>query len=455
MNKKIVILINLLMTVMMATMLWACGSETSLVGEESSTDATISVSESNSNSYIRVTINSSSASSITVTRATRETQTTEEKSIENLYVYLFELSDDATDYSDDSFVYYNVYPFTVADDADADETEYIIDDGNGNMTGAIEITDEMLNKVVKVVVLANDQPATELTAGSSTLGDFKQELATASVSDGDNVDVLVGNPEDAATGYPMSATAYVDNYADVGYNADTDAGEWAELTLLGVDMSADLTRNVARLDVFNYIPNLSITNVYVTNTANQSFLFPQYDDEGDVDYSSPTGASFIQLNAYTGYTTDGTFKTFSYITPDEDTEDAARELNTLEHVLYLYEQEVTDESTSPIVVIEYSIDLTTTTQWGYVKVPFFTTSDDGTDGEYVDVIRNHCYSIKIGDGEKVTGDVEAKLVVSDWEEEGEVIETTLDATVDEMSTTSDNTDDTDATDTTGNSDTTE
>ena len=448
MNKKIVILINLLMTVMMATMLWACGSETSLVGEESSTDATVSVSESNSNSYIRVTINSSSASSITVTRATRETQTTEEKSIENLYIYLFELSDDATDYSDDSFVYYNVYPFTPTDDSDADETEYIIDDGSGNMTGAIEITSEMLDKVVKVVVLANDQPKTELTAGSSTLEDFKQELATASVSDGDNVDALVGNPEnEEATGYPMSATAYVDNYSNVSYNVDSDAGEWAELTLLGVDMTADLTRNVARLDVFNYIPNLSITNVYVTNAANQSFLFPQYDEDGDLDYSSPDDASFIQLNAYTGYTTDGTFDTFSYTTPDEDTEDAARELNTLEHVLYLYEQEVTDESTSPIVFIEYSVDLTTTTKPGYVKVPFFTTPDDGTDGEYVDVIRNHCYTIQIGDGENVTGDVEAKLVVSDWEE-GEVIETTLDATVDEMSTTSDDTDSTGSSDTT-------
>lgn len=436
------------MTVMMATMLWACGSETSLVGEESSTDATVSVSESNSNSYIRVTINSSSASSITVTRATRETQTTEEKSIENLYIYLFELSDDATDYSDDSFVYYNVYPFTPTDDSDADETEYIIDDGSGNMTGAIEITSEMLDKVVKVVVLANDQPKTELTAGSSTLEDFKQELATASVSDGDNVDALVGNPEnEEATGYPMSATAYVDNYSNVSYNVDSDAGEWAELTLLGVDMTADLTRNVARLDVFNYIPNLSITNVYVTNAANQSFLFPQYDEDGDLDYSSPDDASFIQLNAYTGYTTDGTFDTFSYTTPDEDTEDAARELNTLEHVLYLYEQEVTDESTSPIVFIEYSVDLTTTTKPGYVKVPFFTTPDDGTDGEYVDVIRNHCYTIQIGDGENVTGDVEAKLVVSDWEE-GEVIETTLDATVDEMSTTSDDTDSTGSSDTT-------
>lgn len=447
MKQKADLLNNILMTVMAATMLLACGSETSLVGEESSTDATTSVSESNSNSYIWVTVNSSSASSITVTRASSETQTDEETSIKNLYVYLFELSDDATDYGDGSFVYYNVYPFTATDDSDDDDsdddaTESITDDGSGNMTGTIEITSEMLNKIVKVVVLANDKPRTELT-GTSTLEEFKQELATAWVEDGDSVDVLVGNPEngDYATGYPMSATAYVDNYSNVSYTVDSDAGEWAELTLLGVDMTADLTRNVARLDVFNYIPNLSITNVYVTNAVDQSFLFPQYDENGNVDCSSPDDASFIQLNAYTGYYTDGTFESVSYTTPDEDTDDAAREANTLEHVLYLYEQEVTDESTSPIVVIEYSVDLTTTTKPGYVKVPFFTTPDDGTDGEYVDVIRNHCYTIQIGDGENVTGDVEAKFVVSDWEE-GEVIEATLDADEDSDADATDDTDDT-------------
>lgn len=398
----------------------SCSSEidTLVASEDNGTTATESSTNATyEGASILVSVQSSTSASTLTFRSVSESdiQHEEEAYIEDLYIYMFKYDSTSEDY-----LYYDVYHFRqdVTDDDDTDsDVSLLTDDGDAYYSCSIPISTDMYEWQVKLLMIANDEPATAPTSETTTIDEFRESLASATVATGDYCDVLVGNPEscsltagddETVTGeFPMSATAIV-------VEADgADAGDEAfELSILGASVTAELERTMARVDIQNTIPNLTITNVYVSNTVDASYLFPQYDEDGVETTDAPESATSITILPLESFFTDGTFTELEFDSTDTDDDG----YNTYEHVLYLYEQTV-DEDNTPQIVVSYDVTITlsdnsTTTESGSVAVKFYDT----TNSEYVNVERNHRYTIVLGEGDEITmiESVVTAFVVDDW-----------------------------------------
>lgn len=323
--------------------------------------------------------------SVQATRAT-VADLEDESTINTLNVYLFKkgAGDADTDYT-----FYKQYTF-----GDNGENGTLGDGDSGKKTCSIDIDPELMDQTVKLALIANDKPTVPtLEAGTTTLDAFKKgALATATVATGNKADVLVGGEEKKS--FPMSAVS-----SDV------------KLTPLGAEAEATLVRNVARIDVFNYTPNLTITKVSVTQANNKSYLFGGESDALNV----PSGQSPLNLEPLKEFADKLSPDGLAFVTPEEEhEEDDYRAVNSY-RMFYLYEQSVTDGDTSPMLTIEYKVELTDKSMKpGSVTVMFRT----GTDPEYTykNVARNTLYTIKLGDGTVARSAViKHKLVVEDWE----------------------------------------
>ena len=349
----------------------------------------------------------------------RDTQTDDETAIKSVNVYLFALSESVTEASsaaDSDYTLLSTTTFT----SDGDET--FTDDGSGTVECAIDIDDEWIDKTIRALIVANDTPSDEFTVGASTIADLTGALASATVTDGDHADVLVGKPADdsSVTGFPMAAEAT--------YTDGTETTSYVTLGSETVELSASLVRTVARVDIRNSYDGLTVDYVYISGVANQSYLFAQSSQ------AAPTDASYISLYPMTTYcdsdddsiytswsftsssseeetTTDGTASSSadSSSTESDDTED---EYEAHEGEFYLYEQE-SSSTNCPTVYITFS----TSAGYGTVKVPFQSSTG------YVNVERNHRYIIVLGGEGEETGTVTASLFdASDWDaEDGDVI----------------------------------
>lgn len=324
------------------------------------------------------------------TRATVADET-EESAVNSLNVFLFKK--DAGD-TDADYKYYDTYSFGTGQ-----VNGELTDGGNGSKSCAIDIDKELMGATVKIALSANDKGTMTLEKGTTTLDTFKKALATAVASNGDKADVLVGG--EASKSFPMSCLV----------------SEAKELTSLGVDVEATLVRNVARLDIFNYTPNLKITAVRMENVNDKSCLFGA---KGTLNVPA-TDLNKIGLSPLKEFS-DKLDAGLTYQTPDQETEESAREKNT-HRVSYLYEQAVTDEGSSPVITIEYILSIAGEEQVGSVNVKFQKTTEPK---DFVNVDRNTLYRIKLGDGKNVgAGNVKAQFEVVDWIE-GEDINSDLD-----------------------------
>ena len=405
----------------------ACSDDTVL----SSVISDAEESSSDESSILSFTINSSSVGSVHYeTRSVYDSgvQHAEETKIVTLNVYLFEQSSSATAHTDDDYVFYKSYSLTEETSSTSPTVDETFYSSSTSTEGQLTITKEMLGKYVKVVLIANDTPAgVTLTAGTTTLSTFK-ENAKASVTMGSapHADVLVGYPQgyDAngsdvdVTGFPMSATAT---------EATTDGStgnDYVCLGIMGVEMEATLVRTMARIDVFNWMPNLTITDLYVSQTPNASYLFAQDDCTPPATTNKSKTTSYISIYPMLEYCSESSnfaFTPVSYVTTSDDTdEDTAAASNTLWHALYMYEQAVSSSSTYiPTITISYEIDLTgdsstSSVRTGTVSIPFAITDTSGK-VNYVDVERNHYYVVQLGEGNRVTGDaIAASITVADW-----------------------------------------
>ena len=368
----------------------SCGSETEVTSADGMDTGVTS-------SKIVYTISKSSTGSIVTGDGT---QTSEECALKSLNVYLFQLSGDADESSatDADYVFYGSYPFT----SGSSETEStFVDDGTGGSECYIGITEDMVGLTLRSLVVANDTPTTTLTTGTTTLEDFLSSLATASVTDGCHADVLVGNPSsDSATGYPMTGEAVTSD--DVSY---------VTLSVSNVELDVTLVRNVARIDLVNDYPGLTITDVTLTNTPNQSYLFAQS------EVSEPSGSEYVTIYPLEEYCDESDLTYTSWAYSDDDDAD-----NTQDRVLYLYEQS-SSETSCPTVTVSFS----TSDGSGTVSVPF-----QDSDGNYVSVERNHLYTIQFGEGSE-SQEIEVSLFeASDWsQEDANTIDVVLTTTTDD------------------------
>ena len=332
---------------------------------------------------INITVSTPSSGGVVVRSAkTRATVPAgvDESHVKSLNVYLFK-KEGAGD-TDADYLYFATYPFL--DGA-------LTDGGNGSKLCSIDIPKELTGATVKIALTANDGGTLPLHKGVTTLADFKGTEATAFATDNAKADVLMGGEN--FKGFPMAAMI----------------GEAVLPTPMGVDVQATLVRNVARLDIFNHTPNLKITAVRIGNVNNRSCLF-----------GTPGGLNIPTEYAYK--VTLNPLKEFSdklrgglaYVNPPSGY--SARDVNT-HRLAYLYEQAVADDAGSPVVTIDYTLDIGGVEQPGTVDVKFLRSADN----TFVDVTRNTLYRIRLGDGGTVgTGAVKAVFEVADWNEGSDI-----------------------------------
>ena len=370
----------------------SCSSDVETVAEESAVettdDGTAQEEEVTTSPLITVTINNATKNTVTYSRAI---QTDDEQAVDSMKFYIFREIDGV-------FYFYSNPDFTPDDD---------------EITYSYSIYDDiyLLGETIQVLLVANDKVTVseETDKDVLTLEEFKKSLATASVSTGDNVDVLVGGfpGSSSVTGFPMTATAT---------NAD-DGNEEFEVTIAGVELEATLIRTMARIDIINYASNLTVTDVYVSNTPNKSYLFGQ-DELAEPTTSDDSGFEYVTLKALSAYFDElGDFITENdFASTDENTD-----VTTMEQVLYMYEQSYS--GTYPTVYISYAID--NSEYAGTVGVAFSSYN----------VTRNYRYIIELAKDAKDTdsdgkqevtfsADVTVTVTVDDWEL-GEAVEETL------------------------------
>lgn len=370
---------------------------------------------------LSITVKAPAGDGVVVRSATRaEIQDATEKAIKTVNVYIFKLTGSGT--YETSYTYFSTMKFAATANTENNVTAYT-DNGDGSYTCAEAIPGDLMGATVRVAIVANDEPTDpSLTVGSTKLSDFRSALATKVLTMADDTyftaDTLVGGTgedpnmaAEGATGFPM---AYIPE-------------ESKELSALGATYAdIKLVRNVARIDICNYATDLTITGVELTKANEKSYLFYKSSSVNmNVPGSLSQATTIKPLKEYT--TLLGTSGIAYNNEKDEETaedrETQIKELNT-HRAFYLYEQTVTTEASSPKVTINYSVksESDADAKTGSVDVYFKTTGETAT---YVNVERNHIYTIVLGDGGAVSqGTVKAKFVVKDWIE-GETIDEEL------------------------------
>ena len=366
------------------------------------------------------------------TRADSEIQDDTEKAIKTVKVYLFKK--DASGSSEETaYKFHSTMSFAATADDEKGVVKYT-DNSDGTYTCTKAIPSDLMGANIKVAIVANDEAAgVDTTVNTTTLYAFRTG-ALASVTSGVTVadgmyftaDTLVGGTQtgspdmkgEGATGFPMACIP-TDSY---------------DLTAMGKQITAELTRNVARIDICNYATDLTITGVELTQVNEKSYLFCGSNNTLNV----PTGLSKITIKPMKEYADSlARDQKLPYNTAkDEETSDdretLIKALNT-HRAFYLYEQAAGTSATDcPKVTIKYSVksDSEEEAHTGSVDVCFKTTASGATN--YVEVKRNYIYTIVLGDGGAVSqGSVKATFVVKDWLE-GETVDEELTPDSDEV-----------------------
>lgn len=343
--------------------------------------------------------------SVVLTKATY--QTAEEARVYQLGIYIFEKGSGSTDAD------YTFSKFLSFGDLNGNSS-LVGENGTGTFVTNIPIEDTWKGETIKVLLTANEEVAQ--LDNTTTLEVFKKTLLRRELIEPANADMLVMNESGRGTRmqFPMSATAY--QYA---------SGNSQEITIPegdnpSITLAASLVRCLARVDVFNDTPNLTITSVRASNAHNKGSLFNLKNEAVVVPINLSSEFGKVSLNPLKSYF-NGAAK-IPYVTPvNPDDVNSRRAANT-RTAFYLCEQDVDAAATSPVISIGYTLDIEGKSKPGMVSVYF----RDGTN--FQDVVRNTLYRIRLGDGTKVDSDMSVRIEVDDWD--SEEIYAVLDPTTD-------------------------
>lgn len=236
----------------------------------------------------------------------------------------------------------------------------------------------------RFLFVANDE-ITGVTEGMSR-AEFEQKLMTKQLAaNGTSKDILTGTAPDYTI--PMSGVAKQGNT------------ELIALTGTNKGTTVVLTRAVARVDVSNHVPNLTITKLYVENTYDRTTTFPTKDAAGEPTYQAPAGAQKVTMSA--GFAD----------LPNPFTGIAGAEGNELKKAIYLYEgqqpetaAEVADATT---IIVEGKLANGKEVKY---RVPFVRSSATYTP---VTVKRNYLYRIILGDNSPLEPDSKLVFTIED------------------------------------------
>ena len=296
--------------------------------------------------------------------ATRATHDAAEYAVRQLTLLVY----DATDASAPKFLRKH--------DMTSDITLY--DNGNGTYTFSLEAPISDMNAKRKFVFVVNDDAAVAATAAGSAEADLHETAATVELADGDTADKLA----EADAGIAMSGTATADGQNEV-------------ITIVpGVKCEVKLTRIVARVDVQNNTPNMTLESAVLVGAATRGYLFAQ------APLSAPVADRIVLgSNATVDLTEEHpALKPGEMFAP-----------KTFRKTFYAYERPNTAGDYAA-VRITYRVN----DSKGTVEVPFIRTEAGGAQTP-VDIERNHLYTVVLGNGKPVTtNEVQFTFKVEDW-----------------------------------------
>lgn len=237
--------------------------------------------------------------------------------------------------------------------------------------------------VYRFIFMANDE-VPGATVGMTQDAFEKLPMTQVLANDGTSKDLLT--QQDNTDVIPMTGMARQGSSAQISVTGTT------------APVQVTLTRVVARIDVSNHVPNLTITKLYIRNTYDRTTTFPTKDANGAATYMAPTDAQKVTMSA--GYAA----------LPDPFTGMTGKEGNLLKKALYLYEGEQpateAEKDKATTVVVEGKL---ASGQKVVLDVPFTASS---TSYVPVTVRRNYLYKIVLGDnmpieeGSRVTFTIE-------------------------------------------------
>ena len=296
--------------------------------------------------------------------ATRATHDAAEYAVRQLTLLVY----DATDTSAPKFLRKH--------DMTSDITLY--DNGNGTYTFSLEAPISDMNAKRKFVFVVNDDAAVAATAAGSAEADLHETAATVELADSDTADKLA----EADAGIAMSGTATADGQNQV-------------ITIVpGVKCEVKLTRIVARVDVQNNTPNMTLESAVLVGAATRGYLFAQ------APLSAPVADRIVLgSNATVDLTEEHpALKPGEVFAP-----------KTFRKTFYAYERPNTAGDYAA-VRITYRVN----DSKGTVEVPFIRTEAGGAQTP-VDIERNHLYTVVLGNGKPVTtNEVQFTFKVEDW-----------------------------------------
>ena len=296
--------------------------------------------------------------------ATRATHDAAEYAVRQLTLLVY----DATDTSAPKFLRKH--------DMTSDITLY--DNGNGTYTFSLEAPISDMNAKRKFVFVVNDDAAVAATAAGSAEADLHETAATVELAAGDTADKLA----EADAGIAMSGTATADGQNEV-------------ITIVpGVKCEVKLTRIVARVDVQNNTPNMTLESAVLVGAATRGYLFAQ------APLSAPVADRIVLgSNATVDLTEEHpALKPGEVFAP-----------KTFRKTFYAYERPNTAGDYAA-VRITYRVN----DSKGTVEVPFIRTEAGGAQTP-VDIERNHLYTVVLGNGKPVTtNEVQFTFKVEDW-----------------------------------------
>ena len=341
--------------------------------------------ESDSFGKISISVKTPLSEKYLVTRAIGDKIAAEpdEAKVNNLKVYLF--TKDGANGTEDDYVLYKDYDF------DNSKIKNIA----GNSQVSIAIEPDLMGKTVKAVIIANDSPVLTITPRSTKLTEFRKALASATVTTRSESDALVGG---ANKSFPMSCVT-----SDI-----------AKLTPMGVEVNAVLVRSMARIDILNFAKDLVIKSVKLTNVDNKSYLLSSGTGNG-LNVVPAGSRTKIELQPLKEYSEKIGTNGLAYDSSADATGEQAAKNANKHRTFYLYEQEVKDKATSPMVTIEYVAKNTKVEKKGKIEVVF---QKSPAPNDWVNVKRNHIYTIQLGEFGKsvLQGKVKVRFVVDDWNE---------------------------------------
>lgn len=289
--------------------------------------------------------------------------------------------------------------------------------GNGEYSYTEPLQDYMIGKFLKVLLVANEGTelgtANEDGASGTTLQDFKVLTAGAVLdnSEGQSADKISGGA------YTSETDLTGGTYKGIVMSGTAKKGTAEEIHLASaalLELEAQLTRNVARIDICLNKKGLTLKKAVLKTTAKQAYLFPQ-ETTAAPGNALLTAYPLLPVSKYVELLGDSK-PGIQYQTPASDTEaeEVTRDRNTLKHVFYLYEQVNTEGSCATVEVTYTLADADgVEQQTGVLEIPFRKTTTEGK-GDYVNTTRNHLYTVELGEG-SLDGKVNARLVVQDWE----------------------------------------